>query len=465
MRRTCHRSVDSAEYRNYDLQFSIDSSNTEKIAPFISCLLFVFLLSSPAHQSFWSKALALPVAKDGWTSQYLTCIHQRPPPVPLSLVVDLGGWHSWVACDIPEYISSTFRPSRCGSAQGARGTQGYCRHSCLGSPAVPGCNNNTCILIGENTVRRIDFPGGLGSDGLSLPSTDGSNPGNIVRVPQFLFVCGSDISLFRLASGATGMAPLGRTKIALPLMLSSAFSFSRKFAICLPSSNTSTGVIFFGDGPYNLLPNVDASQSLTYTPLLSNPVHTYTAAFGGEPSYEYFIGVKSITVGNKLLSLNSNLLTIKSNGHGGTELSTVNRYTVLETSIFAAFTKAFISEAAARNITRVGAVRPFEVCFSSKNIPGTRVGPAVPYIYLTLQNKDTIWTITGSNSMVQINNDFLCLGAVDGGSYVQTAVLIEGYQLENNLIQFDLARSRVGFSNTLLGRQTTCGNFNFTSTA
>ncbi|PKI18260.1 hypothetical protein CRG98_049466, partial [Punica granatum] len=88
----------------------------------------------------------------------------RTPPVPLSLVVDLGGWHSWVACDIPEYISSTFRPSRCGSAQGARGTQGYCRHSCLGSPAVPGCNNNTCILIGENTVRRIDFPGGLGSD-------------------------------------------------------------------------------------------------------------------------------------------------------------------------------------------------------------------------------------------------------------------------------------------------------------
>lgn len=117
------------------------------------------------------------------------------------------------------------------------------------------------------------------------------------------------------------------------------------------------------------------------------------------------------------------------------------------------------------NITRVTAVRPFQVCFSSKNIWDTRIGVAVPYIYLTMQNKDAVRSITGTGlkSMVQVNDDVLCLNFVDGGAFVQTPIVIGLQQLENNLLQFDLARSSVGSSGTLLFRRTHCGNFNFTS--
>jgi hypothetical protein len=59
----------------------------------------------------------------------------------------------------------------------------------------------------------------------------------------------------------------------------------------------------------------------------------------------------------------------------------------------------------------------------------------------------------------------LCLGFVNGGENARTSIVIGGHQLEDNLVQFDLATSRVGFSSTLLGRQTTCSNFNFTSVA
>ncbi|KAL3626099.1 GLC7-interacting protein 2 [Castilleja foliolosa] len=59
----------------------------------------------------------------------------------------------------------------------------------------------------------------------------------------------------------------------------------------------------------------------------------------------------------------------------------------------------------------------------------------------------------------------MCLGFLDGGLSPRTAIVIGGYQLEDNLLQFDLAASRLGFSATLLGRQTTCANFNFTSNA
>jgi len=115
------------------------------------------------------------------------------------------------------------------------------------------------------------------------------------------------------------------------------------------------------------------------------------------------------------------------------------------------------------NVTRVASVAPFGACFSSKNIGSTRVGPAVPQIDLVLQRKRVYWGIFGANSMVQVSNDVVCLGFVDGGSNPRTSIVIGGHQIEDNLLQFDLAKSRLGFSSSLLFRQTTCANFSFTS--
>ncbi|KAH9765255.1 hypothetical protein KPL70_001805 [Citrus sinensis] len=81
----------------------------------------------------------------------------------------------------------------------------------------------------------------------------------------------------------------------------------------------------------------------------------------------------------------------------------------------------------------------------------------------TSQRK-VLWSILGANSIVQVGNDdnVSCLGFVDGGA-PRTSIVIGGYQLENNLLQFDLASSRLGFSNSLLLRRTFCSNFKFTS--
>lgn len=65
--------------------------------------------------------------------------------------------------------------------------------------------------------------------------------------------------------------------------------------------------------------------------------------------------------------------------------------------------------------------------------------------------------------LVQVNNDVMCLGFVDGGINPRTSIVIGGHQIEDNFLQFDLAASRLGFSSSLLFRQTTCGNFNFTT--
>jgi hypothetical protein len=425
-------------------------------------LIFLIAPASFAQQSFRPKALVAPVSKDAATLQYVTRINQRTPLVPLSLVLDLGGQFLWVDCD-QNYSSSTYRPARCNSAQCSLARAGGCG-DCFSAPR-PGCNNNTCGVTPDNTVTRTATGGEVAEDVVSVDSTDGSNPGRVVSVTRFLFSCAPTFLLEGLASGVSGMAGLGRTRIAFPSQFASAFSFHRKFAICLSSSTTSNGVVFFGDGPYVLLPNIDASQSLTYTPLFINPVSTASAYTQGEPSAEYFIGVKSIKVDDKVVKINTTLLSIDSEGFGGTKISTVNPYTVLETSIYTALTEAFIAEAAARNITRAASVAPFGVCFSSENVLSTRLGASVPTIYLVLQNENVYWSIFGANSMVQVSEDVLCLGVVNGGEKPRTSIVLGGYQLEDNLLQFDLATSRLGFSSLLFGRQTTCANFNFTSNA
>ncbi|XP_024017396.1 basic 7S globulin-like [Morus notabilis] len=424
-------------------------------------LLLFFTTPSFSQQSFRPKALVAKVSKDTSTLQYLTYLSQRTPLVPISLVFDVGGQFLWVDCE-SNYVSSTYRPARCRSAQCSLAKASGCG-DCFSSPR-PGCNNNTCGVSPDNTVTHTATGGKLAEDVVSIQSTDGSNPGRNVTVSRFLFSCAPSFLLQGLANGVSGMAGLGRTRISLPSQFASAFSFRRKFAICLSSSKN--GVVFFGDGPYVFLPGKQFS-SFTYTPLILNPVSTASASSQGEPSSEYFIGVKSIRIGeNVTVWVNSTLLSInQETGFGGTKISTVNPYTVLEYSIFKALTETFTREAAARNITSVGAVAPFEACFSRENILSTRLGASVPTIELVLQNENTVWRIFGANSMIQVSDDVLCLAFVNGGENPRTSIVIGGYQLEDNLLQFDLATSRLGFSSTLLGRQTTCANFNFTSNA
>ncbi|XP_048335294.2 probable aspartic proteinase GIP2 isoform X2 [Ziziphus jujuba] len=388
------------------------------------CLFFsIIIFPSIAKTSFRPKALLLPLYKDPSTLQYLTKIKQRTPLVPIKLTVDLGAEFLWVDCE-QGYVSSTFKSPLCSSAPCSLLYPKICGR-CVSPTFLPGCNiDNICIIHPYNPLI-------------------------------WTFISG-------LASGVKGMAGLGRTKIGLPYQFAAAFSLKRKFAICLSSSTRSKGVIFFGDGPFAFLPNIDLSKSLTYTPLLINPISTGGFLYPGKKSADYFIGVKSIKINDKVVHLNTSLLSIDNKGRGGTKISTVDPYSVLETSIYNAFIDAF-EKAMGDQVTRVAAVEPFGACFNSTGIGSTRVGAAVPTIDLVLQNNNVFWRIFGANSMVEVRKDVLCLGFVDGGVGAKASIVIGGHQLEDNFLQFELDYNRLGFSSSLLFRQTTCSNFNFTT--
>ncbi|KAJ6823410.1 basic 7S globulin-like [Iris pallida] len=419
-------------------------------------LFSLLLFSHSLCAALKSATFVLPVKKDGATLQYVTRVQQRTPPTLLNLVVDLGARYLWVDCD-KGYVSSTYGSVYCGTAECNLTASQGCTDCSL--PRRPGCDKNTCSVGIEGPT--VGTGGVLAQDALSIASTNGTVPGPSATIPKFVFSCAPSFLLKGLARGAKGMLGLGRGNLGLPLQLASAFPVSAKFAVCLSSTTTSNGVMFFGDGPYEISSGVDASARFKYTPLFVNPVSTAGSYIAGEESVEYFIGVRSVKVNGTAVPLKKSLLSIDEEGHGGTKISTTAPYTQLQTSIYTAVTGAFAT--AMGSTTRVAPVGKLKLCYDAKDVGARYTGPAVPTIDLVLQDESVYWSILGANSMVEAKKGVLCLAFVDGGINPTTSIVIGGHQIEDNLLQFDIANSRLGFTSSLWIVKTTCASYNFQS--
>ncbi|KAJ4719506.1 basic 7S globulin-like [Melia azedarach] len=417
----------------------------------ISFLLILTSESKSQPTTFKPNKLVLPVQKDRFTHLFVTNVHKRTPLKQVPFVVHLNGQFLWVTCE-QNYLSTTYHAPFCHSTQCARANTPYCHTS--SSRARPGCHNNTCGLMALNPVTRQAAMAELAQDVLSIQSTNGVNLGPFARVPNFLFACAPSFLLQKgFPKNVQGIAGLGHAPISLPTQLASHFGFPPKFALCLPSSYSSNGAMFFGDGPYFMGPGMDVSRQLSFTPL--------TISREGK----YYIGVTSIRVNNKPVPINRSLLKFNANaGTGGTKISTIKPFTVLEHSIYQSFTKFFTSQLSGIPQLKPP-VPPFRVCYDSRKLSNTKLGPGVPNIDFVLQNQNVKWTISGANSMVQARPGVTCLAFVDGGFRPRASIIIGSHQMQDNLLQFDLAGSRLGFSSSLLFRRTTCGNFNFSTAA
>ncbi|EEF45337.1 probable aspartic proteinase GIP2 [Ricinus communis] len=423
---------------------------------------------TPSKSSSNPRALVLPITKDSYTLQYLTRLNLGTPPVPRNLVVDLGGQHLWIDCDTG-YQSSTYRPGYCGSASCSL-AKAACVSICP-NPRGPGCNNNTCKVLARNSV----FGGGIfpevSLDVISLQSTDGSEAGPPVSVSDFIFGCANTWDLIDLANAANGMIGLGKERVAFPSQLSSVFggSFRRKFAICLPSNSKFNGVLFFGDSPYHFYPGyntsklIDISSRFTYTKLHTNYERTASPRLQGAQVPEYFVKITSVLVNDKPIPINTTLLDFHRTGIGGSRISTVKPYTILEGSIYDSLVKAFDKEIATWKVKKAAAVTPFKDCYSKGHLAMTPLGLTVPDISFVFENKHVRWNIYGANSMVEISNDVVCLGFLRGvnETWTTTSIDMGAHQMQDNFLQFDLAASKMAFTNTLLLEDVECSNFKF----
>ncbi|KAJ0979623.1 hypothetical protein J5N97_015097 [Dioscorea zingiberensis] len=403
--------------------------------------VLVLLLSCQPPTSISSPLpLLSPISKDPTTLHYTTPIHLPPCPNPIHLLFHLGSHSSWLHCPSNHSFTSTLTPLPCPSSL------------CFS------CSHNTCSLLSENPLSHHSTHTPALQTTLSLPSTTGHHPGPFIPLPHHLFSC-SPSSLHKgLPKSSSGLLSLGLSNSSFPSQLSSSLSLPNTLSFCLSGSPSAPGVAFFGSpGPFFFLPlpNLDISSSLSYTPLLPFPDSLHNT--------EYYINVTAIRVNGNPLPLNPSLFS------GGTKLSTVQPYTTMQTSIYSAFVKAFMDEAAKMNLRLTAPVKPFTVCYSAHDVRASFTGPIVPEVDLVLHgdDDDVVWRMFGVNSMVWMEmGASMCLAFIDGGHKLgggAASIVVGGHQMEDVLVQLDLEGMKLGFSSSLLANGTSCSNFNFTA--
>jgi len=418
-----------------------------------------FLLVSSRHQQQPNSnpkpnLLVLPVQQDASTGLHWANIHKRTPLMQVPVLLDLNGKHLWVNCE-QHYSSSTYQAPYCHSTQCSRANAHTC-HTCVSS-FRPGCHNNTCGLMSANPVTQQTAMGELAQDVLAIYAINGPKPGPMVTIPQFLFSCApSFLAQKGLPNNVQGVAGLAHSPISLQNQLSSHFGLKCQFTMCLSRYPNSNGAILFGDASnnmhfgqgnnYNNKNNPNLFNNLIYTPL--------TITQQGE----YRVHVTSIRLNqHTVVPVSEPMLSSYPEGvMGGTLISTSVPYTILQHSLFEAFTQVFAKQYPRQ--AQVNAVAPFGMCFDSK-----RINQALS-VEFVMDRPDVVWRISGENLMVQPRNGVSCLAFVNGGLHPKAAITIGTRQLEENMMTFDLPRSRLGFSNSLNSHGMKCSDlFDFTN--
>ncbi|KAL3813271.1 hypothetical protein ACJIZ3_014539 [Penstemon smallii] len=362
-------------------------------------LLVLCSFSNAKRSSPKPEGFIFPIKKNETVNQYYTSIQIGANSTKLNVVIDISGNFLWFSSDDYFSSASSYLPIPCDSKECGIADGSGCI-LCENHPPVPKCITNMCANDALNPYSGTVGYNGLSTDVLHVYSTHGQWYRNLI----------------------------------------------------------------IGNVAYNK-PIEAISKSLISTPLIRNPVISYGNEVVGNFTLAYFINVKSIRVNNKTLSFNNSLLSIdESTGEGGTCLRTVRSYTSLHRSIYRALVNEFVKSAASQGIKRVASVlAPFGACFDAKTIAsGKTVGPRVPTIDLVMNGKNVFWRFYGSNSMVSVSKNVMCLAFVEEVTpFVgpATSITVGGYQMENYLLEFDLTSSKLRFSPSLLLSGTSCSQF------
>ncbi|CAH8389502.1 unnamed protein product [Eruca vesicaria subsp. sativa] len=385
-------------------------------------------------------AFILPVFKDTKTGIYYTNVTVGKPSLVVNLAVDVRGSALWFQCEEIGYNSTTYTPILCGS-KGCEQTKDQCS-TCMGTYG-PSCRNDTChaYLQTQMTYNRVQAS--LVKDDVVLSYTSPSTK-LTARLPLACMLASEVVA--GLPYGTQGILGLGNSSTSFVTALVSSYKIPFKVALCLPSNpGNDSGTVYIGGG--RLPPRgKDVRGLLVSTPLVSIPE---TREHGED---NYYIDVKSIEVNGKKLSFNQDLLTFNKTSHyGGTKISNIIPYTLLDSSIYKALVEAFAGKAKKRK-----AMYPFSDCFSYKSFGGkSLLGEETPVISLVLGGAAK-WDIYGPNSLVKVRKTVLCLAFVDAGESPRIPIEIGGYQMEDNLVEFDLDGSKFSFTSSLLRHNTSC---------
>ncbi|XP_037410446.1 chitinase CLP-like [Triticum dicoccoides] len=415
----------------------------------VAVSLSVSVLACTVAGDGGGRPLVTAVTRDAATSLYTIPVKSGSP-----LVVDLSGPIVWSTCD----DATSHDTLECNSIDCMRAHRFHppnCQHTGYGMPDPGNPYRCKCTTHPHNPVSGDTASGDMTRVVLSANATDGRNPLGPVSFTA-VTSCAPDSLLAGLPAGAVGVAGLARSGLSFPAQVARTQGVANSFALCLPSG-PGNGVAIFGGGP------LIAANGRPLTEMLvgETPLRKHKES----PGY-YISASKGIAVDGAQVPVGQYApLTIG--------LSTTIPYAELRRDVYRPLINAF-DQAIERQGGRVPspAAAPFELCYNSSRLSPTRFGYFVPTVDLMLEGGRN-WTVFGINSMAQVNRATACFAFVEMktgdkseyGGLARPAVVLGGFQMQQNLLVFDEEKQTLGFTSQLTGRGLSCGQFNFTMSA
>lgn len=377
------------------------------------------------------------------------------PPQNLSLLMDTGSGLVWVPCTrnytcidcpkkrvrnsngvfFPRNSSSrellTCADPSCKSYHG-KNTEGLCGNC----SAAKNCSQTTCpaygILYGSGSTA-----GWLLSETLTLPSE-----GQRRVIKHFTVGC----SLLS-RDQPSGIAGFSRSAVSMPSQLSDQHKIGKdRFAYCLQShrfdEKKKKSLLVLGD---KALPS---GISLNYTPFLINS----RVASSGYNSF-YYIGLRGVSIGGKLLKLPSKLMRFDAKGNGGTIIDSGTTFTVFNNEIFEKIVAELASQIGYKRASEIEASTGLGLCY---NISGLENILWPTFAFHFKNGSDMVLPAANYFSYFG-SRDSMCLTMISSKSIPNNdngpAVILGNYQQQNFYILYDREENRLGFT------QQTCKTF------
>ncbi|KAF3771878.1 Basic 7S globulin 2 [Nymphaea thermarum] len=398
-----------------------------------SFLVAAFLLFSNSLPSLASppNAVVAPVYLD--TTKYLYTVSLGSGR---DYLLDLGGHSVWSVCRKHRtHVTFPCKSQQCSLAAASSNSGDV------------SCRGHTCNIRIQNPITGRRAWSELTYTESAFKATNGSRAGKSLTFHNVMSSCAPPHLLMGLPAGSIGCLGLGGSNLDLEFQLT---SLAKRFAFCLPLNDSKPGMIFFGGGPYYILPPglVEATEYQASAPMVRNPAR---------PD-DLFLPVKELEIVGYDLGKVSNT-SVK----GWSRISTQVPYTTLSTPLYKAMLKAF--DNITRKIPPAPLVKPFGRCLNVSAFPrGTPpslwdflyIGPVVN---LKMDGGD-VWEFLNADNMKQVSQDVLCLAYLDGGPKPEDDIVIGLYQMKERLMLFDFEAKKIGISATNINYiHAYCGDF------
>uniref|UniRef100_A0A1D1YXC9 Aspartic proteinase nepenthesin-1 n=1 Tax=Anthurium amnicola TaxID=1678845 RepID=A0A1D1YXC9_9ARAE len=255
-------------------------------------------------------------------------------------------------------------------------------------------------------------------------TTDGSQ-----RVEDVIFGCGHwNRGLFH---GAAGLLGLGRGPLSFASQLRSLYG--GVFSYCLVDRNSDLSVtskLILGDQDPELMSH---GHLLNFTSLVVGSGQGQ----GGAVDTFYYVGVKGIMVGGRMLDIPAKTWEVSpGDGSGGTIVDSGTTLSYFAEPAYGAIREAF--ERGVKGYPRVEGVPVLSPCYNVSGVDKVEL-PEFAVVF----GDGAVWNFPADNYFIRLEPEGVVCLALLGTS---TLSILGNYQQQNFHVVYDAGRSRLGFA-------------------